>query len=246
MEGLVAIVTGASRGLGRAIAKAYASEGAKLVVSSRPSSPTGLPGTAAETAAEIVAAGGVALAVACDVADEGQVKDMVQQAMDRFGKIDVLVNNAGIMIPSEPFLDIGPERWDQLWAVNVRGPYLTCRCVVPIMKRQRRGSIVNIGSRAANGPSSGGTAYNSSKIAFHMFSQCLAEELKEYNIAVNVLSPGSMKSEGSSVIPWARHDWHERVDPAEVTPSAIFMALQSAESFTGQVKLRAEFGKTWP
>ncbi|MDP6709420.1 MAG: SDR family oxidoreductase [Alphaproteobacteria bacterium] len=246
MGGRVAIVTGASRGLGRAIAKAYAGEGAKVVVTSRPRSPTGLPGTAAETAQEIQAAGGDALAVACDVSDGDQVEDMVRQAMDRYGQIDVLVNNAGIMIPSEPFLDIDPARWDELWAVNVRGPYLACRHVVPIMMRQRSGSIVNIGSRAADAPSNGGTAYNSSKIAVHMFSRCLAEELREYDIAVNVLSPGSLRSEGSSVIPWARHDWHERVEPDECGPSAVFLALQSAETFTGQVKLRAEFGKTWP
>jgi NAD(P)-dependent dehydrogenase (short-subunit alcohol dehydrogenase family) len=246
MDGMVAIVTGASRGLGRAIAKAYAKEGAKVVVTSRPRSPTGLSGTAEQTAQAIQEAGGEALAVPCDVTEEDQVRSMVQQVMDRYGRIDVLVNNAGIMIPSEPFLDIDPERWDELWAVNVRGPYLNCRHVIPIMMRQRRGSIVNIGSRAADAPRSGGTAYNSSKIAFHMFSLCLAEELEAYNIAVNVLSPGSMKSEGSSVIPWARHDWHERVEPEACGPSAVFLALQSAETFTGQVKLRAEFGKTWP
>ena len=90
---------------------------------------------------------------------------MVAQTMDQFGQIDVPVDNAGIMIPSEPFLDIRTERWDELWGVNVRGSYLACRYVVPVMMAQRRGSIVNIGSRAANGPSNGGTAYNSSKIA---------------------------------------------------------------------------------
>ena len=246
MEGMVAIVTGASRGLGRAIAKAYAKEGARVVVTGRPHSPTGLPGTAEQTAHDIQRAGGEALAVPCDVTEEDQVKSMAQQVIDRYGKIDVLVNNAGIMIPSEPFLDIGPDRWDELWAVNVRGPYLTCRYVIPIMMRQRRGSIVNIGSRAADVPRNGGTAYSSSKAALHMFSLCLAEELREYNIAVNVLSPGALKSEGSSVIPWAQHDWHERVEPEECGPSAVFLALQTAETLTGQVKLRAEFGKTWP
>ena len=246
MEGMVAIVTGASRGLGRAIAEAYAKEGSKVVVTARPRSPTGLSGTAEQTAQDIQEAGGEAFAVPCDMGEEDQVRSMTHQVMDRYGKIDVLVNNAGIMIPSEPFLDIGPDRWDGLWAANVRGPYLACRHVVPVMMRQRRGSIVNIGSRAADAHRAGGTAYNSSKAALHMFSLCLAEELREHNIAVNVLSPGSMKSDGSSAIPWARHDWHERVKPEACGPSAVFLALQSAETLTGQVKLRAEFGKTWP
>ena len=246
MEGMVAIVTGASRGLGRAIAEAYAKEGSKVVVTARPRSPTGLSGTAEQTAHEIQGAGGEALAVPCDMGEEDQVRSMTQQVMDRYGKIDVLVNNAGIMIPSEPFLDIGPDRWDALWAANVRGPYLTCRYVTPVMIQQRRGSIVNIGSRAADAHRAGGTAYNSSKAALHMFSLCLAEELREYNIAVNVLSPGAMKSEGSAAIPWTQHDWHKRVEPEACGPSAVFLALQTAETFTGQVKLRTEFGKTWP
>ena len=245
MENLVAIVTGASRGLGRAIAKEYAREGAKVAVTARPHSPTGLPGTIDQTVQDIQEAGGDALPIPCDVTDEEQVRAMVSQVMDRYGQIDVLVNNAGIMIPSEPFLEIEPERWDQLWAANVRGTYLTCRYVLPVMMQQRRGNIVNIGSRAADSPRVGGTSYNSSKAALHMFSLCLAEEMREYNIAVNVLSPGAMKSEGSSVIPWARHDWHERVDPEVVGPSAVFMAVQSAETFTGRIALRAEFGKTW-
>jgi NAD(P)-dependent dehydrogenase (short-subunit alcohol dehydrogenase family) len=246
MEGMVAIVTGASQGLGRAIAEAYAREGSKVVVTARPRSPTGLPGTAEQTAHEIQEAEGEALAIPCDMGEEDQVRRMVRHVMDRYGKIDVLVNNAGIMISSEPFLDIGPERWDALWAANVRGPYLTCRHVIPVMMRQHRGSIVNIGSRAVDAHRAGGTAYNSSKAALHMFSLCLAEELREYNIAVNVLSPGAMKSEGSGAIPWARHDWHERVEPEACGPSAVFLASQSAETFTGQIKLRAEFTKTWP
>ena len=245
MEGMVAIVTGASRGLGRAIAEAYAKEGSKIVVTARPRSPTGLPGTAEQTAHDIQEAGGEAFAIPCDMGEEDQVGSMTRHVMDRYGKIDVLVNNAGIMIPSEPFLDIGPDRWDALWAANVRGPYLACRHVIPVMVRQRRGSIVNIGSRAADAHSAGGTAYNSSKAALHMFSLCLAEELREYNIAVNVLSPGGLKSEGSSADPWSRQNWHERVDPEVVGPCAVHLGLQDASSMTGQLLVRAEFGKTW-
>ena len=246
MQGLVAIVTGSSRGLGRAIAKEYARQGAKVALTARAHSPTGLPGTIYQTAQEIQQEGGEALPVACDASDEEQVRAMVRQVMERYGQIDVLVNNAGLMIPSEPFLEIDLERWDQLMAVNVRGPYLTCRHVLPVMMEQRRGSIINIGSGAGMNHRAGGTVHCTSKAALHMLSLCLAEDVREYNIAVNVLSPGSLKSEGASVIPWARHDWHERVEPEAVGPSAVFLALQNADTFTGRVVSRAEFGKTWP
>ena len=90
-----------------------------------------------------------------------------------------------------------------------------------------------------------GTAYCTSKAALHMFSQCLAEDVREYNIAVNILDPGSMKSEGSSVIPWAQHDWDQRVEPEIAGPSAVYLALRDAQSLTGQLVLRNEFGQTW-
>ncbi len=245
MRGMVAIVTGSSRGLGRAIALEYGREGATVVACARPASPTQLPGTVAETAQAILDQGGESLAIACDVSDEVQVKSMVQQVVDRYGKVDVLVNNAGIMILGESFLDIEPGRWDQLMNVNLRGAYLTCRYVLPVMMSQRRGSIVNIGSFAASDPRINGTAYCTSKAALHMFSQCLAQDMREYNIAVNILDPGSMKSEGSSVIPWAQHDWDQRVEPEVVGPSAVYLGLRDAQSLTGQMVLRREFGQTW-
>jgi len=245
MKGMVAVVTGSSRGLGRAIAIEYGREGATVVTCARPKSPTQLPGTVGETAQEIIDQGGESLAIACDVSEEAQVKAMVQQVIERYGKIDVLVNNAGIMILGESFLEIEPTRWDQIMNVNLRGAYLTCRYVLPVMIDQQRGSIVNIGSFAASDPRINGTAYCSSKAALHMFSQCLAQDVREHNIAVNILDPGSMKSEGSSVIPWAQHDWDQRVEPEVVGPSAVYLALRNAQSMTGEMVLRAEFGQTW-
>ena len=244
MDGLVAIVTGASRGLGREIAQVFAREGAKVVVCARLQSPTGLPGTIHEVAERIEAAGGEAFSVPCDVADEAQVQVMVEKVKGRYGRIDILVNNAGLMIPGEPFLDIGPKRWEESMAVNVRGPYLTCRYVLPVMIEQGRGRIINIGSGAAVNHRALGTVYCSSKAALHMFSLCLAEEVREHNIAVNILDPGAMKSEGSSIIPWARHDWDQRIQPEEAGPSAVGLALQDT-SFTGQLVKTRDFGKTW-
>lgn len=246
MNGKVAIVTGASRGLGRAIAEAYAREGASVVVSARRQSPTGLEGTTQDTAAAIASAGGESLALPCDVTDEQQVAELVERTLARYGRIDVLCNNAGVMSMGETIDDIGPDWWDEIMRVNTRGPYLCCRAVLPTMVAQQSGSIINIGSRAGSSAGiGGGVAYSASKAALHMFTFCLAEEVKEHNIAVNALSPGSMKSEGSAAIPWTQRDWHERVEPAEVAPCAVFLALQDAQSFTGQLAARADFGRTW-
>ena len=246
MDGMVAVVTGASRGLGRAIAKEYAGEGASVVICARAQSPTGLAGTLEETAADIRNAGGDVLAVDCDVTDESQVDAMVRQALARYGRIDVLFNNAGAMVLGESILDIEPSRWEQVMRVNANGPYLCTRAVLPSMMERRRGSIINVGSRMANDPGlGGGVLYSASKAALHMFSLCLADEVREYNIAVNILSPGSLRSEGSAAIPWSQRDWHERVEPSAVGPCAVYLALQDAGTFTGQLALRADFGATW-
>ncbi len=245
MKGLVAIITGGSRGLGRAIAAEYAREGARVAVCARAESPTSLSGTAHETARQIQDRGGDALAVPCDVSNEEQVRSMVRQVMECYGRIDVLVNNAGIMVLGESFLNIDTARWDQLMGVNLRGAYLTCRYVLPIMIEQGRGSVINVGSGAGTASRIDSTAYCTSKAALHMFSQCLAEDVRQHNVAVNILDPGPMKSEGSSIIPWAQHDWHERVEPEVVGPCALYLALQRAESLTGRLLLHREFGKTW-
>ena len=246
MNGMVAVVTGASRGLGRAIAKEYAREGASVVICARSQSPTGLAGTLEETANDITNAGGDVLAVDCDVTEESQVDEMVRRAMDRYGKIDVLFNNAGAMVLGESILEIDPARWDQVMRVNANGPYLCSRAVLPAMMERRRGSIINIGSRMATDPGlGGGVLYSASKAAVHMFSLCLADEVRDYNIAVNILSPGSLRSEGSAAIPWTQRDWHERVDPSAVGPCAVYLAMQDASTFTGRLAARAEFGTTW-
>ena len=246
MDGMVAIVTGASRGLGRAIAKEYAREGAGVVVCARSQSPTGLAGTLEETAKDITDSDGDVLAIPCDVTDESEVNAMVRQAMDRYGRIDVLFNNAGAMVLGESILEIDPARWDHLMRVNVSGPYLCSRAVLPIMMEQRRGSIINIGSRMATDPKQGGgVLYSATKAAAHMFSLCLADEVLDYNIAVNILSPGALRSEGSAAIPWTQGDWHLRVDPSAVGPCAVYLALQNASTFTGQLAARADFGTTW-
>ena len=246
MQGKVAIVTGGSRGLGRAIALEYAQAGARVVVCARPTSPSGFKSTAQTVATEIQKLGKEATAINCDVTDLVQVEDMIKGVVNRYEQIDVLVNNAGIMIVGEPFDQISPDRWDSIMNVNVKGTYLMCWHVMPIMISQGVGSIINIGSNMGKEiMPGGGVAYSSSKAAVHMMSYSLAEELKPHNIAVNVFSPGSLKSEGSSVIPWNLTNWNSRLEPSEVAPSTVFLALQTGQGITGQYLHQAEYGKTW-
>ncbi len=150
------------------------------------------------------------------------------------------------MVLGETLLEIDPVRWKQVVDVNVTGTYMVSRAVVPQMIQQKRGSIINIGSRMADDPKlGGGVLYSATKAAVHMFSYCLAQEVREHNVAVNILSPGSLRSEGSAAIPWTQGDWHLRVEPEVVGPSAVYLALQDANSMTGKLVLRADFGKTW-
>ncbi len=138
MQDMVAIITGASRGLGKAIALEFAGEGASVAICARANSPTGLTGTMDETAQAIRDAGGEVFPLVCDVTDDGQVQDMVRQVEEHYGRIDVLFNNAGAMVLGESILEIDPASWDRIMTVNVRGPYLCSRAVLPIMMRQRR------------------------------------------------------------------------------------------------------------
>ena len=205
-----------------------------------------MPGTAVETAEQIRSQGGEAIALTCDVSNEEQVRAMVGQTIDMYRQIDVLVNNAGVMVLGETLLDIAPDGWDGSVAANLREPYLCCRTVLPTMIKQGRGSIINIGSRmGSDHEQGGGVLYSATKAAVHMFSLCLAEEVREHNVAVNILSPGGLRSEGSAAIPWTQRDWEQRVKPEAVGPSAVYLALQNASTFTGRLVQRAEFGETW-
>lgn len=241
----VAIVTGSSRGIGKAIALAYAQEGARVVVVARSETPGRLPGTIYQTAEEIHALGGEALPIRCDVTDEEQVKSMVSQVMERYGRIDVLVNNAGVTLRT-PILQTETRHWDLIMRVNLRGPFLCCKYVLPVMISQRRGSIINITSRAGERAVPGGVHYAVSKAGLNMFTLGLAEEVREYNIAVNALDPGLIKTEGAVLTRPKDFDWVGYEPPEAMGPAAVWLALQTAQTFTGRVVKRTEFGRTWP
>ena len=235
--GKVAIVTGASRGIGRAIALGLARAGAAVVGTARQldSSP-GTGGTLAETVALITAAGGTGLAVPADITDPAGASALAGRAKAELGRIDVLVNNAGVF-PRGAVADFAPEEWLAMIAVNVNAPFFMAHAVLPTMIAQGSGNILNVSSGAAQRTIKARVGYSTSKAALERFSIGLAEEVREHGIAVNAWTPGLVATD--------MNDQHERgASPEAVTESAVWLAAQDA-SFTGNVVAREEFGVSW-
>ena len=243
----VVLITGASRGVGEALAYGFAAEGAIVVATARTLAPnTGeWQGSLEETVERIKASGGRAHAIACDVTQEDDVKSMVERVNSEIGAVDVLINNAGLSVRGS-IVDMSVSDFDRVMTVNVRGPFLMCKYILPTMIERRQGNIINISSRQAIWTEKNHIAYGTSKAALDRFSLNMAEDLKPYNIAVNAMSPGLVTS-------YMTRNWDPEnnprglvIDPAEVVvPSTLWLAQQDA-SFTGKVLLRNDFGKTWP
>ena len=184
----VALVTGGGTGLGRVIATAMAREGAHLAIGYSRSEKDAL-----ETVNEIRGLGSRAIAVKADVTDSVQVRAMVAQVMSEYGRLDVLVNNAAftVFVPYEDVEGMKEADWDRLMAVNAKGPFLCCQAVVPIMRKQGAGRIVNIGTVSGIRPMGSSIGYSVSKAALTHFSRCLAKAVAP-QITVNLVAPGSM------------------------------------------------------
>ncbi len=206
LEGKVAVVTGASRGLGEYTAVKLAEEGAAVVVAARTEQVQDprLPGTIHDTVDEIVAMGGRALAVRCNVADPDDCSSLAASAISEFGKIDILVNNAGIQAPGT-MADIQPRHWELEFKVNVHGTFHCTRAVLPAMLSKQSGVIVNISSAAADMVGDGSGHYGVSKVAVESLTKAFAVELKESGIAVLALKP-----KGAVETPGMRFAWAAR------------------------------------
>jgi NAD(P)-dependent dehydrogenase (short-subunit alcohol dehydrogenase family) len=252
LQNKVAIVTGGSRGIGRAICLGLAAEGAKVMVASRTEADASVgtafaryaAGTIHDTARMIHDRGGAAVGVRCDVTRVEDIRSLVAATLERFGRLDIVVNNAGIDCES-PVVDFDIDLVDRCLGVNVRAPLLLCKFALPSMIAQQSGSIFCLTSGAARGYRPGRVGYSMSKAALERMCLSLAEEVRCYNIAVNVLSPGRVDTWMNRRGDWPGTGHIPMVQPDTIIPAAVWLAQQSATSFTGQLVERADFGRTW-
>lgn len=266
LSGKTAIVTGGSRGIGKAISLALAQAGANVVIAARTEEESSsLPGTIHKTAEEIKELGGQALPVRCDVTSTEDIQKMVEKTIDTYGTVDILVNNAGVLHGAS-FLQTEPEDFQNVLAVNVSGPFLCSRAVLPQMISQKSGSIVNISSGLAESTHPGNNIYSATKAALNRMMLKLSAEVAEHNIAVNLVNPGMIRSDGMMARMQGAMSGHNTAtnqanqgmaqapadimsqlpSPSIVGPPVVWLAAQDAASFTGKIAQVATFGSEWP
>jgi len=240
LDGRVAVVTGSSRGIGRAMALRLAREGAKVVVTGK--SETGsevLPGSIHTVAAEIEDAGGTALAVRLDVRHEDEVKAMVGTTVDRFGRLDILVNNAGALW-WQPILKTPPKRYDLMWEVNVRAAYLCAYYALPHMVERHWGHIINCSPPISTQPSPGHVAYMTTKMGMTRLAIGIAAEHASDGIACNSLWPVTI-IESLASINWGLADRTQWRSPEILCDAMMEIVSTEPPSLTGQQILDEPF-----
>jgi citronellol/citronellal dehydrogenase len=244
LEDSVAVVTGASRGIGRATAVVLARAGAHVVCTARSteSAPSKMPGTIDQTVQQVRALGRRALAVRCDVSQEDQVEALAQRTLAEFGRIDVLVNNAAANY-WVPFVDMPTKRWDLVVNVNLRGAVLCTKAFLPRMVQQRSGRIINVSSGTAVDPEIAASyamlAYAVSKAGLEMFTRGLALELRPHQIAVNALRIETYVATEGAVMFNPEAD-SSTWDKPETAGEYILWLATREPAFTGKVMTMAE------
>jgi 3-oxoacyl-[acyl-carrier protein] reductase len=238
LENKVTIVTGAASGFGAGIAQRFAAEGARVVVNDLHAD------GAARMAAAIGEAGGHAVACPGDVSKDADVARLVASAIDAFGRLDVVVNNAGTTHRNQPMLDVPEEMFDRIYAVNVKSLYLTAKHAVPHFRAQRSGAFITIASTAGVRPRPGLTWYNGSKGAAIVTSRSMAAELAPHNIRVNIINP--VAGETAMLADFMGEDTPQKraqfiatiplgrlSQPSDVATAAVFFASDEAAFITG-------------
>jgi 3-oxoacyl-[acyl-carrier protein] reductase len=229
LAGQVAVITGAGRGIGAAIAAKLARLGASVVLCGRTRGPI------ESTASAISKAGGRAEALECDVTDLHSVEAVAAHVNKTLGRLDILVNNAGVGGFGAPLHQLPPESWDQVLNTNLRGVYYCIRAFAPMMIRARTGHIINISSLAGKNALPNGAAYAASKWGLNGLSYSVAEELRTYNIRVSVICPGSVDTE---LTPHAGKDKTKMLQPDDVAHVVSTLVTQAPQSFVSEVLMR--------
>ena len=234
LEGKTAIVTGASRGLGKAMALELARAGAQVAIAARTvdSKDSRLPGSIHETVEQIAGQGGEALAIRCDVTNDQDVENLVAEVHERFGRVDILINNAGVTTP-EPIAKLTAKKWDLVMSVNLRGTFICCKAVIPRMLEQKSGHIINLSSVLAQRIKYS-VVYGTTKAAIDRFTLGLAEELKKHNVAVNALRPDFTVTEAVTTFlkDVDTNDWQR---PEMWGKYAALVAAKDAGQLTGRI-----------
>jgi len=232
----VALVTGGSRGIGRAIVKALAAEGAKVGFVYRGNQPA-----ADSLVQELAQAGGTALALQGDVANPETAESCVERLQKEWGRLDILVNNAGI-IRDDLFIRMEPEAWNSVLQTNLGGAYSFCRAVAYTLLKQRRGRIINISSVAAEYVNQGQTNYAASKGAINALTRALAVELASRNVTVNAIAPGFIETDMSEAVRNKAGDLIKKFipmrrlgQPEDIARVVVFLAGPESAYITGQV-----------
>jgi len=236
LQGKVALVTGGSRGIGRAIVKAFAAEGAKVAIVYR-----GSKEAADNLVQEIRQAGGTALAVQSDVTDTAAAHLCAEKVEKELGPIDVLVNNAGV-IHDDLFVRMEPEHWHTVLQTNLGGTFNFCRAVAYPMMKRRTGRIINVSSIAAEHVNQGQTNYAASKGAINSFTRALAAELASRGVTVNAIAPGFIETDMSEAVRNKAGDLIKKIipmrrlgQPDDIARVAVFLAGPDASYITGQI-----------
>ena len=234
LEGKVALITGASQGLGKALALAYAEEGARVVMNSRSEE------SLRPVAEEAVSSGAEVLAIAADVSQSADVERLVGAATQRFGRVDVLVNNAGLLGPRVAIERYPEDEWRRVLDANLTGPFLVSKAVIPHMPEGA--SIINVVSGVSVEGRAEWGAYSVSKFGVEGLTQILAAELKERGIRANAVDPGGMRT-GMRAAAYPEEDPMTRITPEENTDVFLYLASDESRGVTGERFKAQQFRK---
>jgi NAD(P)-dependent dehydrogenase (short-subunit alcohol dehydrogenase family) len=240
LQGKIAIVTGARRGIGKATALALAEAGTNLVVGDIVTDDGALDGLAAE----IKKMGREVLSLKVDISKKPDIENMAVQAVKKFGRIDILANIAGVWIPGENLAETTEAHWDKVIDTNLKGTWFCCQAVIPVMVKQKSGCIVNLSSQVGLNPGAGGGAYSISKAGIIMMTRQMALELAESNIRVNAIAPGIVKTDFNKDM-WKNEAGAKNMgemvplgrlaEAQDIARAVLFLASDEAGYITGTV-----------